>query len=202
MPISVAISGAVQCVVSAGGSRWVSATTRSAISTPSGATREGRVLSRNSPSKPSAMNRSCQRQTQVFEVPVWRMISLVPTPSADRRMILARQTCFWGLLRFRATAFKRRRTAGEIVTVIPVRIPQTRTPAPDGESYLGFNCQILSTRSARRFGVGGEPGPHPLEVRSRPDVFFELARLLWGFPNYLLGSAFNHSRVLIPTEKK
>ena len=49
--------------------------------------REGRVLSRRSPSKPSAMKRSCQRQTQVFDVPVWRMIALVPKPSADRSTI-------------------------------------------------------------------------------------------------------------------
>jgi hypothetical protein len=35
---------------------------------------------------PSFMNHSCQRQTQVFDQPVRRMISLVPTPSAlDRR---------------------------------------------------------------------------------------------------------------------
>jgi hypothetical protein len=40
------------------------------------------------------MNRACQRQTQVFDVPVWRMISFVPTPSAESRTIPARQTCF------------------------------------------------------------------------------------------------------------
>ena len=36
-------------------------------------------------------NRSCQRQTQVFDLPVRRMISLVPTPSALERMIAARK---------------------------------------------------------------------------------------------------------------
>jgi hypothetical protein len=40
---------------------------------------------------PSFMNRSCQRQTQVFDLPVRRMISLVPTPSALERMIAARK---------------------------------------------------------------------------------------------------------------
>lgn len=46
---SLRIMSAVQCVVSPGGSARVSATTRSAISGPSGAMREGRVLSRSSP---------------------------------------------------------------------------------------------------------------------------------------------------------
>ena len=41
---------AVQWVASAGGSVWVSTTTRSAISDPSGGMREGRVLSRRRPS--------------------------------------------------------------------------------------------------------------------------------------------------------
>ena len=48
---------------------------------------------------PSFMNRSCQRQTQVFDLPVRRMISLVPTPSALERMIAARQACFCEALR-------------------------------------------------------------------------------------------------------
>ena len=84
-----AISSAVQCVVSPGGSASVSATTRSATSGPSGGMREGRVLSRRSPSTPSCMKRSCQRQTQVFDLPVRRMISLVPIPSALERMMHA-----------------------------------------------------------------------------------------------------------------
>ena len=42
---------------------------------------------------PSFMNRSCQRQTQVFDLPV-RRISLVPTPSALERMIAARPSVF------------------------------------------------------------------------------------------------------------
>ena len=34
------------------------------------------------------MKRSCQRHTQVFDLPVRRIISLVPTPSALNRTIL------------------------------------------------------------------------------------------------------------------
>jgi hypothetical protein len=52
---------------------------------------------------PSCMKRSCQRQTQVFDLPVRRMISLVPTPSALNRTISARQTCLCGVLRSRAS---------------------------------------------------------------------------------------------------
>ena len=40
---------------------------------------------------------SCQRHTQVFDLPVRRMISIVPQPAAVRSMIRARQTCFWGV---------------------------------------------------------------------------------------------------------
>jgi hypothetical protein len=47
--------------------------------------REGRVLSRSSPS--SSANRSNQRHTQVLDLPVSRLMSTVPTPSPLRRMI-------------------------------------------------------------------------------------------------------------------
>jgi len=77
-----------------GGSSMVNATTRSAIKGSSFGMREGRVLSRKSPSTPSTANRSCQRQTQVFDLPVLRMIAFVPTPSALSNTICARQTCF------------------------------------------------------------------------------------------------------------
>jgi hypothetical protein len=59
---------------------------------------------------PSFMNRSCQRQTQVFDLPVRRMISLVPTPSALERMIAARQACFCEALRSLVIASSRPRT--------------------------------------------------------------------------------------------
>ena len=75
--------------------------------------REGRVLSRSSPSKPSAAKRSCQRHTQVLDLPVRRMISIVPTPSALNSTISARQTCFCGVFRSLTSAVRRRRSVGE-----------------------------------------------------------------------------------------
>jgi hypothetical protein len=56
--------------------------------------REGRVLSRSNPSKPSAAKRFYQRQTQVLDLPVSRMIAFVPSPSPLSNTIQARQTCF------------------------------------------------------------------------------------------------------------
>lgn len=91
---AAAIISAVQCVVSPGASVRVIDTTRSVTSGLSGAMREGRVLSRSNPSTPSLLKRSCQRQTQVLDFPVCRMIVAVPTPSEDSNMIDARQTCF------------------------------------------------------------------------------------------------------------
>jgi hypothetical protein len=98
-PTAFAIRAPVQWVVSPGGSPSVSATTRSAVSAPSGFMREGRVLSRSSRSNPSSIKRSCQRQTQVLDFLVRLMISFVPTPSAVNSTISARQTCFCGMLR-------------------------------------------------------------------------------------------------------
>ena len=67
---SLAMAAPVQCVASPGGSASVIATTRSVTSAPSRGMRDGRVLSRSRPSTPSRMKRSCQRQTQVLDVPV------------------------------------------------------------------------------------------------------------------------------------
>ena len=91
---------------------------------------------------PSFMNRSCQRQTQVFDLPVRRMISLVPTPSALERMIAARQACFCEALRSLVIASSRPRTDRVIVMEIPVRMHQTRTATETGESQSGLFCQI------------------------------------------------------------
>jgi len=111
---------------------------------PSGLIREGRVLSRSRQSKPSLMDRSCQRQTQVLDLPLRRMISFVPTPSALNRTISARQTCFCEALRFLMTAWTRRRSAGEPEMDFPVRIAQTRMRREKLESQKGFNRQISS----------------------------------------------------------
>ena len=87
IPWSLAMAGAVQCVVSPGGSIWVAATTRAATSASSGGMRDGRVLSRSRPATPSVMKRSCQRQTTVLLTPACRMISAVPQPSAVNNTI-------------------------------------------------------------------------------------------------------------------
>src|SRR3977135_98354 len=91
------------------------------------------------------MKRSCQRHPQVFDLPVRRMISLVPTPSALNRTISARQTCLCGVLRFRVSTFRRRRSAGLRVMEIPVRMRQTRMRPVRWESPPGFKCQTRST---------------------------------------------------------
>lgn len=98
IPAAAAIARPVQCVASPGGSSRVRSTTRSTVASGNGGVPGGRVLSRSRPSTPSAMNRACQRPTQGLLLPVRRMISAVPQPSAVARMILARQTCFCGLL--------------------------------------------------------------------------------------------------------
>jgi len=38
------------------------------------------------------MNRACQRQTVVFDVPVAAIIAFVPTPAAVTRLRMVRQT--------------------------------------------------------------------------------------------------------------
>ena len=123
IPVAAAMAAAVQWVASPGGSVGVRATTRSIVACDKGGTRGGRVLSRSSPATPSRMNRSCQRQTHGFDLPVRRTISPVPRPSAVARTILARQTCFCGLLRSAATASRRARSAALTSTLIPSRIP-------------------------------------------------------------------------------
>jgi hypothetical protein len=65
----------------------------------SGGSREGRVLSRLSPSAPSSKSRCCQRQTVGFGVFARRMISLVPQPSAVDKATLARQMSLRGVFR-------------------------------------------------------------------------------------------------------
>ncbi len=100
--------------------------------------REGRVLSRRSPSTPSAAKRSCQRQTQVLDLPVARMIAFVPRPSALRSTICARHTCFCGALRSLTRLRSRSMSAWVTEKETPVRIPQTRTPRVRGESPKGI----------------------------------------------------------------
>ena len=86
-------------------------------------------------------------QTQVFDLPVRRMISLVPTPSALERMIAARQACFCEALRSLVIASSRPRTDRVIVMEIPVRMRQTRTATETEESQSGLFCQAKTTRT-------------------------------------------------------
>ena len=129
-----AMATPVQCVVSPGGACIVRVTTRSAIEGSSLEMREGRVLSRRRPSKPWSAKRSCQRQTQVLDLPVSRMIALVPTPSAVSSTICARQTCFCDALRSLTRARSRALSANVTEREMPVRIRQTRTPRVPAES--------------------------------------------------------------------
>jgi hypothetical protein len=125
MPAAFDIIAAVQCVGSPGGSARVKATVRSCTLAGSGGMREGRVLSCSRPSIPACMNRSRQRHTVTLLVPAWRMISLVPTPSAVSSTIRARQTCFCRLFRSATIACKRARSAAFTSTVIPSRMPRS-----------------------------------------------------------------------------
>ena len=83
-----------------------------------------RVLSRVSPSTPSAMNRACHLQTTGLDLPERRMISAVPQPSAVARMMLARHTCFCGALRSETIASSRWRSARVTLTIIPALMPR------------------------------------------------------------------------------
>jgi hypothetical protein len=67
------------------------------------------------------------------------MISLVPTPSALRSTMFARQTCFCEALRSLAIASSRRRS-GRVTLEIPVRMRKTRTRADQMESQTGLLC--------------------------------------------------------------
>ena len=104
--------------------------------------RDGRVLSRSNPSKPSEVKRSCHRQTQVLDLPVSRMSPFVPSPSALSNTIRARHTCFCGAFRSQTKAWSRSRSAEETERVTPVRIDKIRTRQTARESPQGFKCQI------------------------------------------------------------
>ena len=124
MPMAFAIARTVQCVASWLGGSSVSSTTLSMSTRSSGAVPGGRVLSRSRPSTPSAMNRSCHRHTQVFDLAVAAMMATVPRPSPVSRTIFARQTCFCGEPRAATIASSRFLSDAVTSILIPVRIPQ------------------------------------------------------------------------------
>ena len=53
--------------------------------------------------QPARVHRACWRRSTVLALPVCRMISAVPCPSAVSKAIFARQTCFCGLFRLATT---------------------------------------------------------------------------------------------------
>ena len=112
MPMASAISARLQCVALGGVSCTVLAITFGLVSMGSGGTREGRVLSRFNPGTPSSRYRACQRQTVGFDMPVRRMISKVPWPSAVASTIPARQTSLRGVLRLVIRASSSVRSSG------------------------------------------------------------------------------------------
>ena len=136
-------------MVSPGGSVWVSATTRSATSTPSGATARA-ASCRAKAHQPffhkaflPAPDAGLRRASPPHDL-------VGPTPSADRRTISARHTCFWAALRFPIRPCKRRRTDGETVMEIPARITRTRTRRHEPQFPLENSMQVLSTTDAGR----------------------------------------------------
>src|SRR5271169_6556232 len=162
IPTCLAIIWAVQWVTSPGGSVCVSATVRSCTVAGSRGIRDGRVLSRSSPSTPCAMKRSCQRHTVTLLLPVWRMIVVVPTPSAVISTMRARHTCFCGLFRSATIAAKRSRSALFTSTVIPWRMPGPHYPPSrvytSEDSFVRFYPLVPHHRvrieQSREFRVG------------------------------------------------
>jgi hypothetical protein len=119
-PTAFAIARAVQWVASCGGSACVSRTTSAVLPPEIGAVPGGRVMSRSRPAIPASANRSCQRQTVVFDLPVAAMMACVPRSSAVSRMTRARQTCFWAAFRSEAIASSLLWSEAETVIEIPV----------------------------------------------------------------------------------
>lgn len=107
-------------------------------------------MSRSSPSTPSAIYRSCQRHTQVFDLPVAAMIATVPKPSSVSRMIRARHTCFCGVPRAPTRPPRRARSRAVTTMLIPLRMHLRRTSRPIAESPIGLFRSDQSTSLARR----------------------------------------------------
>ena len=88
--------------------------------------------------------------------------SLITTDSRTQQLsdqtlsntICARQTCFCGAFRSLTTARSRSRSAGRTETVMPVRMPQTRTPRvagnPSRDSNVRFDPLALTVIGVAR----------------------------------------------------
>ncbi|KPH04386.1 hypothetical protein AOG23_33510 [Rhizobium acidisoli] len=83
--------------------------------------------------------RSCQRQTQVFDLAVASMIAAASGPSSPNQMIFARQTCFCGELPAEMIAFSRTRSAEETSNVIPERMQDRRICRQMGILFVSIN---------------------------------------------------------------
>ena len=162
-PQAFAVAEPVRWLAPGGGPASVSATTRSATVGPSGGMREGRVLSRQSPAIPASRKRSCQRQITVLALPVASMISAVPRPFAVRRMILARQPGFCGLLRLATTAASSLRSAA--LSRILVRFPRLAHASHQGSPQPNRNVRFGPI--LLRTGLGRDRGPQDLVGHSR-----------------------------------
>jgi hypothetical protein len=121
--MTFAIDRTLQCVAFGGASLEVFASTLRFTAADNRARPGLRVLSRVRPSTPSAAKRSCHRHTHGFDLPVARMIAIVPRPSALARMIFARHTTFAGVLRSDTSSRRRVRSAAltskETFSLIP-----------------------------------------------------------------------------------
>ena len=109
--------------------------------------RRPRLVAQQTRRRPRRMKRSCQRQTQVFDLPVSAMIAdgaeTVGAQQHDPRPPDV-------LLRALAIRDDRLQVAGgradETVKDIPVRMRQTRTHCDNRESQIGLFCSGQSTR--------------------------------------------------------
>jgi hypothetical protein len=129
MPIGFAIIEGVQWVGSTGGSVRVSATTRSAISDPSGGIREGRVLSRRRPHTGLRLSSPPHNLTGADAVRAQQNNLRAPD-------MLTRRV---------AIPSERRQTAavtGLRVMEIPIRMRASSTRRVRRESLFGFTCKI------------------------------------------------------------
>lgn len=88
------------------------------------------------------MNRACQRQTAVVDVPVAAMMAFVPTPSALSSTIRARQTCFCNVYRSLTKAPSRRRSASTGVMEIPVRMPRLARANDNGNPQQDSSASV------------------------------------------------------------
>src|SRR5215475_12012972 len=102
------------------------------------------------PRDPSLLEALLPAPDHGLALPVASMISAVPRPAAVRRTILARQTCFCGLLRSATTASSSLRAAALNRISVRLCIPKTRTRESEGESQSESKCQICSTSASSR----------------------------------------------------